>query len=49
MRIIYLSESEPKTVNRLNAYYQERLDEQSAKPYAMPDPLMGELARRRSQ
>ena len=44
-----LSEREPEVVNRLNAYYQEWLDEQSAKPYAMPDPLMGELARRRAK
>ncbi|MBT6147809.1 MAG: sulfatase [Gemmatimonadetes bacterium] len=43
-----LSPQAPEVVDRLNTHYQTWLDEQSAGAWAIPDPLMGELERRRS-
>ena len=44
-----LSEQQPDVAADLNDCYRSWLDQQSEKPYAMPDPLMGELARRREK
>jgi choline-sulfatase len=44
-----LARSQPDTVARMERMLENWVDEQAAKPYAMPDPMMVEMERRKSR
>lgn len=44
-----IAQTKPERVRRLQAYYQQWLDEQTAKPNAISDPMVNELIRRRGK